>query len=153
MSQTFILDGSLRLANIIRFLQQLPLIKNGKPKRWKLVISEYRAERSEAQNATLWGVTYPPLMEHMGLAGEREREELHEYFCGEYFGWKEYRILGKKKVRPTRTTTTDENGHRDVMPKVDFGLFLNFIQRRAAQHGVFIPDPDPFWFEEERKAA
>lgn len=143
MSQIFILDGQLRLANALRFLQALPLAVNGRPKRWKVMISEYHPQRSDEQNAALWAVAYPPLMAHMGLRGEKEREELHEYFCGEYFGWVQYEILGKRKQRPRRTTTRDENGKRDVIPKLEFAEFYNFIQARAAQHGVFVPDPDP----------
>jgi hypothetical protein len=153
MAQTFILDGVMRLENVKKFLCALPLIANGKTKRWKITIAEYREDRSLEQNAALWAVAYPPLMEHMGLSGEKEKEELHEYFCGEYFGWIEYRIFNKKKMRPKRTTTTDEFGKKDILPKPEFCLFYSFIQRRAATHGVYIEDPDPNFKQFEKVAT
>lgn len=103
----------------------------------------YRKPRTNPQNGVLWGLIYPPLMEHMGLRGERDREELHEFFCGEYFGWREYQIMGKRKQRPVRTTTTDEHGKRSVLSTVDFNDYCDFVRQRAAEHGVYIEDPDP----------
>jgi hypothetical protein len=87
-------------------------------------------------------------MEHIGLRGDKEKEELHEFYCGEYFGWKEYEIMGKKKSKPVRTTTTDEDGNRDVVDKSVMYDFYSFIQHQAAMtgKGIFVPDPDPTWW-------
>lgn len=153
MSQSFVLDGQLRLQNVIRFLQSLPLMNNGRVKRWKITVSEYRAERSDAQNHALWGVAYPPLMAHAGLSGEKEKEELHELMCGEYWGWNKKTILGRTKARPKRTTTKDEAGKRCVLSKMEFCDFYAFVQRKGAEYGCFVPDPDPEWFMTEQKAA
>jgi len=106
-------------------------------------IGPEKNSRSLKQNATLYGVIYPPLMEFMGLSGERDREDLHTFMLGEYFGWNTIEIMGRKKQRPRRTTTTDENGKRDVLSKSDFIDFCEFIKRIAAEQGCFIPDPDP----------
>lgn len=125
-------------ANAIRAIEQSP---DNHPTLVEL--KRYRRPRSNPQNATLWGVIYPPIMEHMGLRGEQDREDLHEFWCGEYFGWRQTAILGKTKQHPIRTTTTDENGKRDVLATVDFMDFCAFIQQRMAEHGVVIPDPDP----------
>jgi hypothetical protein len=120
----------------------------------QIVVKLYVPPRSDPQNNALFGVAYPPLMDHMGLRGEAEKLELHEYFCGEFFGWVEYEILGKKKQRPKRTTTKNEDGKRDVIGKLLFAEFYDFVQHRAALHGVVVPDPDPQWFiEREPKRA
>lgn len=147
MNQTFILDGSARVQNAVRFLQSLPLVSNGRPKRWELRIVPYSPKRSEPQLRALFGVAYPPLMEHAGLSGEKEKNELHTMMCGEYWGWNEKVILGRKKLNPKRTTTTDEHGKRDVLSKMDFCDFYAFVQRKGAEFGAFVPDPDPLWFE------
>ena len=110
-----------------------------------ITIEPYKKPRSSKQNATLFGVKYPPLMEFMGLSGDREKNELHELFCGEFFGWIEYEIMGKKKQRPKRTTTTDESGKRDILPIPEFIDFVEYIDRRAAEQGCVLPDPDPMF--------
>ena len=110
---------------------------------WSVEIREAKNARSLAQNSTLWGVVYPPLMEFMGLSGERDREDLHTFMLGEYFGWNTVEIMGRKKQRPKRTTTTDEQGKRDTISKLEFESFCEFIKRTAAEQGCFIPDPDP----------
>jgi len=125
-------------ANAIRCIQELP-----QEHAHVIEIKRHVKTRSQAQNATLWGVVYPPIMGAMGLRGERDREELHEYWCGEYFGWVEYEIMGKRKQRPRRTTTTNEDGRRDVLSVPDFMDFVEFIQQRSAEHGIHVPDPDP----------
>lgn len=114
-------------------------------KELEIVCRRYVKKRTDEQNSALWGVAYPPIMNHMGLSGEREREELHEYWLGEYFGWVEYKIMGQRKKRPRRTTTTDENGRKDKLTTAEFAKFYDFIQRRAATFGIFVPDPDPMF--------
>lgn len=142
--QAFILpadrpEDRARIAgNAARFLTMLPA-----DQAWEVKVRRYRKPRTDPQNAALWGVAYPPLMEHIGLRGEKEREELHELLCGEYFGWVEYRILGKRKQRPRRTTTRDEHGRRDVLPWDRFCDFYAYVQQRGIEAGVYIPDPDP----------
>jgi hypothetical protein len=44
---------------------------------------------------------------------------------------------------PLRTTTTNTDGRRAVLSKIEFGEYVDYVQRFAAQHGVFIPDADP----------
>lgn len=143
-SQTYVLPANrpedrARIAgNFARFVDALPV-----DKAWTVKVEPFRKPRTDPQNAALWGVAYPPLMDHIGLRGEREREELHELLCGEFFGWVRYQILGKVKQRPRRTTTRDEHGRREVVPWDVFCEFYAFIQQRGAEVGVFIPDPDP----------
>jgi len=114
-----------------------------KSRQWTVEIKQARNTRSLAQNNTLFGVLYPPLMEFIGLRGRREAEELHEYFCIEYFGAHEYEIMGRRKVRPRRTTTTNEDGKREVLSTAQFMDFCEFVYQRAAEQGCILPEPDP----------
>lgn len=124
---------------------------------WKVTVEPVRMTRSLTQNAYLWAVPYKMLSEHTGY----EAEELHEYFCGQVFGWKDKKVprtprnpTGIESV-PVRTTTIDENGKRAVLSVTAFSDFVAYIQRFAAQKcGILIPDPDPMYaLKREREAA
>lgn len=149
MSQQFILRGNDRdrpriLGNLVDFLQKLP-----DAKAWRVEIVQYRKTRSDDQNAALWGLAYPILMKATG----QPVNDWHEYMLGEWFGWVDYELFGKRKLRPARTTTTGFNGEANKLTTVEFAEFFDFIQRRAAENGIHIPDPDPFWREQGRAAA
>lgn len=139
-NKTFILIDDVRAANAMNHIKAMP--KDGT---MEVEIRPRKKPRSQNQNAALWGVAYPPIMEAMGLRGEKEREEIHEYFCGEYFGWVEYQILDKRKARPKRTTTKGEDGKRDILSKMQMADFFAFVQQRAADNGIYVPDPDPLY--------
>ena len=115
----------------------------GKP--LKVEITEDKPERTDKQNRSLWGVAYPPIMEFMGLRGESDKEDLHSFWCGEYWGWVTTDFLGKKKQHPVRTTTHNEEGNRDPITIGEMIKFWDFIQQRAAEHGICVPAPDPGW--------
>ena len=136
------------LANAQRFLAQLNPHKN-----WQIEVKPYSKPRSNPQCRYLNGVAYKLLGDATGY----ERDDISEYLCGTYFGWREKVLPGKRVAQvPIRTTTTDADGKRSVLSKGDFADYVAFVQRFGAQHGVFIPDPDPTWFEvkrELRKAA
>lgn len=145
-------DRSRALELAMRILGALPSTKA-----WKVRCVLLRNERSTEQNGYLWSVPYKLLSEHTGF----EPDELHTYFCGSFFGWRDRRIPKTPRNKegyvsvPVRTTTRDENGARDVLDWKRFSDFVAFIQRLAATMlGVLVPDPDPLWRErEERKAA
>ena len=120
--------------NFVRFLDGLDPAKA-----WEIEVNPFAKPRNEPQNHALFGVAYKALEEQTG----NDREDLHTYFCGEHFGWVEHTVMGRKKVKPRRTTTKDENGKRDVMKMPDFAKFYEFVQRRSAQVGYMVPDPDP----------
>jgi len=147
VSQTFILHKSdparpRVLENAIAFLRMLP---DGKA--WQLTVEPYAKPRTDDQNAALWAVAYPPLMDFMGLRGDDARKQLHWFLCGEFFGWVDL-PMGRK---PRRTTTKDEHGKRSKVDTKTFADFYSFVQQKGAELGVFVPDPDPFW--REAKAA
>lgn len=121
----------------------------------ELVVSveEFVPERTVKQRNTLFGVAYKSLMAQMGLAGEREKQDLHRHLCGEYWGWRHLGGLGTAFRYPLRTTTTNEAGQRDVISTREQLAFYAFIQRQAAQYGYDVPDPDPEWFRKAEREA
>jgi hypothetical protein len=62
-----------------------------------------------------------------------DAEDIHEYMLGECFGWETIAGLGRKRLRPLKRSS--------VLNKQEFSDFVAFIQRRAAEHGVYIPEP------------
>lgn len=124
------------LANLVEALQALD------PKRTFVVeAKQYQKPRTDDQNKALWGCAYKALREQSG----NDAEDLHEFFCGEFFGWTTYEVLGQVKKKPVRTTTHDAAGKRDVMSAVWFADFYDFLQHRSAENGFHVPDPDPMW--------
>lgn len=140
-----------RVRKLTAFLEQLDLKRV-----WEVSVQPYRRERTNQQNRYLRGVCATLLSEHTGY----EVDEVYEYLLGSYFGWKQVKCpktpSNPKGIedRPVRTTTTDENGERDVLKDQDFWAFVEWIQRFGAKVGVLIPDPDPlYWQRDHRQAA
>ena len=131
MNQDFILPHGK--GHLLAFLDRLPT-----EKKWRVTVGPYRKRRSLEQNSALWGVAYPAIREATG----NDAEDLHTMFCGEYFGWVESEVLGKKKMKPRRTTTRDENGKRNLISTADFMDFYSFVQQKAAEFGIYVPDPN-----------
>ena len=121
-----------RVAETLRFFQL------GKPVNVKMTIA--RPERTVPQLRYLWGVPYRMLSEAFGF----EPEEISEYLCGSYWGWKPKNLPGGRSHEvPIRTTTEDADGNRDVIDGKEFWDYVEWIQRVGARQGVVIPDPDP----------
>ena len=124
------------LANLHAFLDKLPIDKP-----WCIEIEPLRKERTIKQNKALFGLAYVELEEQTGS----DKNDLHWAFCGEFFGWVDVNVMGKTKRMPARTTTTGYDGKHDVVPTEIFAKFYDFIQRRAAENGFYVSDPDPMW--------
>jgi hypothetical protein len=110
-------------------------LPKGKP--YVLEITEQKQTRSLEQNAYLWGVVYPTIMDT--LQGW-EADDIHEFFLGEHFGWETMEGLGKKKLKPLKRSSR--------LSTKEFKEHWEFIQRFMAERGVYIPDP-----REQVKAA
>ena len=132
----------------VAFLQQQPLPLD-------VSAEKAKARRTTAHNAYLFGVAYPPIAEATGfeVGGDGRSGGLHEYCCGEFFGWVDKAVpktprnpSGIESV-PFRTTTRDEHGRRDVVPGDVFGRFVETVYLIAAEAGVYIGQS---WEEFER---
>ncbi len=144
-----LLSRTKQIEHIARFLAIL-----SPAKAWKIEVSEARSERSIQQCRFLNGIAYKAISDATGY----ERDDISEYLCARYFGEREKRVpkstscpSGIESV-PVRTTTTDESGNRSVLSKTEFADYVAFVQRFAAQRGIYIPDPDED-HEEQEKAA
>jgi hypothetical protein len=148
VSQRFVLnkDGPERetvRVNAMRLIAALPTTKS-----WMIEVKQYAKPRTLDQNAATFGLAYEVIMEATGLSGEREREKLHHDFCGDFFGWVDRPIIGRM---PRRTTTTGEDGKRDVVDTKTMAALYDHIQRTMLEYGIMVPDPDPNWNNERFK--
>lgn len=146
-AQTFILppENRERIADNLR-----AFVMTAFPgKRIRVTIERWRKDRSGDQNAYLFGVAYKALCDATGY----DANAIHEFMLGDYFGWVDKRVPKSPKFPegiervPRRTTTRDENGKRNVLSTVDFADYVSHVQQFGAEHGIFIPDPDPFHAE------
>lgn len=150
MSQRFVLhkdhpDRKQVAENLHAFIDRLPLNRS-----WKCTIEPYQPTRTAKQRRSLFGAAYGPIMEFMGLQGSDDKAELHRFMCRKFFG-ERLDVLGRPV--PIRTTTRNERGERDeITTKVALEMYA-FIQRIAAEQGIDVPDPDPFWREKATKEA
>lgn len=113
------------LANAQRFLSTLSPSKS-----WRVEVVEHKERRSDQQNRYLWGVCYAELAKATG----QEAEDWHEYMLGECYGWETIEMMGRKKLKPRRRSSK--------MDKHEFAEYVAFIQRRAAENGIYIPNPN-----------
>ena len=99
------------------------------------VIVKKGGTRSLQQNAYLWGVCYATILEQGGetLAGWTATD-LHEYFLIEHFGHEVLEGFGRKRLKPLHRSS--------VLTKMEFVDFVAFIQQKAAEMGIVIPDPE-----------
>lgn len=103
-------------------------------KTWTIEITEWKKPRTNQQNAFLWGVAYPAILEGGGeaLAGWT-RDDLHEYFLGECFGWETLEGFGRKRTRPLKRSS--------ALTKQEFSEYLMFLENRCMDMGIVIPEP------------
>ena len=118
------------IERVQRYLLALPA-----DKAFTVQVEPYKRTRSGQQNAYLWGVCYETMLKQEALAGW-DAADLHEYFLGEWSGWETLEGFGKKRMKPVRRSSK--------LTTTEFAEFVDFIQRKAAELGVFIPDPREF---------
>lgn len=123
-----------RVGRIAAFLAKLDASKP-----WQLVVQPWKRERTPRQNNAMFGVAYKTLSDFTGFT----EVELHDLMLKAFFGEAAYELMGVSGTKPLRTTTTNEEGERDVLPREKFSEFYDFIVRKAAEIGCYIEDPNP----------
>lgn len=121
--------------NLFDFINSLPVDKT-----WAIEVRPNKKPQSLKQLKSLYGVAYEELREQTG----NDKDDLHKFFCGEYFGWTHRNVFGYTEKVPVRTTTINENGEYEPISTEDNMRFYNFVQKRAAENGYIVSDPDPF---------
>ncbi len=99
----------------------------------EITIEPKKSTRSLEQNAYLWGVCYQTILDTGQLEGWR-KEDLHEYFLGEHFGWERLEGFDRIRLRPLKRSSK--------LKKMQFVEFIDFIHQKMAEIGVVIPDPE-----------
>lgn len=102
-------------------------------KAWLIQISPWRRLRNSQQNRYLWGVCYPAILAR--LPGW-EPEDVHQYFLGEHYGWQPLEFMGQ----PTGQQSPLKGS--SGMTTAEFADHVAYIQRKAAEAGIYIPDPN-----------
>lgn len=114
---------------VLRMAQHLPA---NKP--WAVTMEEWKKPRTNQQNNFLWGVAYPAVLEGGGEALRGwTRDDLHEYFLGECFGWEMIEGFGRKRMRPLLRSSR--------MTKDQFREYLDWLSVKCADMGIVIPEP------------
>jgi hypothetical protein len=115
------------LGRMLRFCHQLDA-----GKAWEWTCAPYKRRRSTQQNAYLWGVCYATILREGGEALRGwSSDDLHEYFLGEHFGWETLEGFGRKRLRPLKRSSK--------LSTAEFAAFVDFIQRKAAELGIYVP--------------
>lgn len=144
-----------RFADRVRAMEEIEALPLDKE--WRIEIEEAKCERSLQQNKYLFGVAYTLISDKTGY----EKDDLHTYLLGLHFGTRlkrvprsKYNPQGLMEV-PVRTTTTDANGRRSVLGRMEFSEYVDFVKRFAAEKcQIFVPDPNPaYQIYREREAA
>ncbi len=132
MNQVFVLPAMLsRERAIERIAKCLGALSQDKP--WRISVCEHKVSRSHQQNKYLWGVIYRTILDAGQLQGW-DADDLHEYLLGEWSGWEVIEGFGRKRMKPIQRSST--------LNKEQFSAYVDFIQRKMAEIGIYIPDAD-----------
>ncbi|MFY4731276.1 hypothetical protein, partial [Nitrospira sp. BLG_2] len=119
---------------LLDFLEALPL-----DRAFEVVVRPHVRRRTEQQNRYLWKC-YQMILDVGGEAmGGWTKDDLHEFFLGEWGGWQTIEAFGRKRMKPIRRSSS--------LNKHEFSTYVQFIQRYMAENGVYLPDPDEYLAE------
>ena len=101
---------------------------------WQVSIEAFKPKRTDQQNAFLWGVVYPSILEGGGEALRGwTKQDLHEYFLIEMWGSEIIEGFGRKRHKPLKRSSK--------MTKTEFRDYIALIEVRCAEMGIHIPEP------------
>ena len=102
---------------------------------WQITVEAFKPKRSDQQNAFLWGVVYPSVLEGGGEALRGwTTNDLHEYFLIEAWGSEVIEGFGRKRHKPLRRSSK--------LTKQEFSDYLAIIEATCAELGIHIPEPN-----------
>jgi hypothetical protein len=129
---SFVLPANMSRADVterlFKFLGSLDL-----KQRWRVSVERYTKKRSLDQNALLWSL-YAEVLKRDELAGW-DKEDLHEWALGEYFGWSELRALdGRRRLKPLKRSSK--------LSTSEFNELIEWFVRRMAEFGIYLELPN-----------
>lgn len=131
-NQIFVLPALMTREKLIaRIATVLGALDTGKA--WRISVGEHKPSRSAQQNKYLWGVIYKTILDAGQLQGW-DADDLHEYLLGEWSGWEVIEGFGRKRMKPIQRSST--------LNKEQFSAYVDFIQRKMAELGIYVPDAD-----------
>lgn len=98
----------------------------------EVIIKPWEKKRSEESNNYYWAVIVDPTASFCGYS----KDAMHDEFLGSYFGWVEKELRGHIRQYPRRTTTTNEEGERDVLPKHEMQNYIEHCKAIQSELGV-----------------
>ena len=118
------------IERVAGFLMRLP-----QDKAWRVSVTEQKRRRTSQQNRFLFGYVYPTILEQGGEALRGwTAADLHELFLLEHFGSETLEGFGRKRLKPLKRSAK--------LNTQEFSDFVAYIQRRAAELGIYVEDPD-----------
>jgi len=118
------------IERVAGFLARLP-----QDRAWRVSVTEQKRRRTSQQNRYLFGVVYPSILTGGGEALRGwDASDIHEYMLGECFGWETVEGFGRKRLKPLKRSAK--------LTTLEFSDFVAFIQRKAAEFGVYVPEPE-----------
>ena len=99
---------------------------------WSIEIKQWRDKRSNAQLAYFYAGIVNPICEETG----NEVQDIHDFLCGEYWGWHEVKVMGQRKKKPVQTLTSPEPVSVENMVN-----FCEWCVMRMANEGIILEPP------------
>lgn len=96
-----------------------------------------KARRTNDQNALLWALYDDALKQGGEALGGWNREDIHEFMLGEYWGWDKCTAFGRTRLKPKRRSSR--------LTKAEFSDFVEFVVQRFAEHGIVLELPEEQW--------
>lgn len=122
-------DGKLQI-NWERINVYLSRFKDGTP--FDVEITHRQRTKSDPMRKYYFGVVLPLFMEHLGYERD-EQDDFHRQLKIVYF---QIKLDAKGIYRKVPTVFSDKS----EIPVEDKAKFLEWVVRKAAQEGVYIPD-------------
>jgi hypothetical protein len=92
-----------------------------------------KSRRSNDQNSLLWALYQDILNRGGNTLGGWTKDDLHEYFLGEWSGWDRHEAFGRVRLKPKRRSSR--------LTKTEFSDYVEFIVRKVAEHGIVVELP------------
>ena len=99
---------------------------------WRVTIKQWREKRSNAQLAYFYAGIVHPVCEITG----NDQQDIHDFICGEYWGWESRKIMGQVKKKPIRTLTSPEPATVEEMVNL-----CEWAVMRFSHEGIVLEPP------------